>query len=73
MGRHTDPSSFGGAIPEHLSDLLFLRCVIAAIVVPLNLRMALEALTLFCETAAPSEVARLHNEVLITQVEVPVG
>jgi hypothetical protein len=47
--------------------------VIAAIVVPLNLRMALEALTLFCETAASSEVARLHNEVLITQVEVPVG
>jgi len=34
----------------------------------------IEALTLFFETAAPSEVARrLHNEVLVTQVEVPVG
>ena len=33
-----------------------------------------EALTLFFETAAPSEVARrLHGEVFITQVEVPVG
>jgi predicted RNase H-like HicB family nuclease len=34
----------------------------------------IEALTLFFETAAPSEVARrLHDEVFITQVEVPVG
>jgi predicted RNase H-like HicB family nuclease len=34
----------------------------------------IEALTLFFETAAPSEVARrLHGEVFITQVEVPVG
>jgi len=33
-----------------------------------------EALTLFFETADESEVARrLHNEVFITQVEVPVG
>jgi predicted RNase H-like HicB family nuclease len=33
-----------------------------------------EALTLFFETASPSELARrLHNEVFITQVEVPVG
>ncbi len=33
-----------------------------------------EALTLFFETAAPSEVARRFNgEVFITQVEVPVG
>jgi predicted RNase H-like HicB family nuclease len=33
-----------------------------------------EALTLFFETASPSEAARrLHNEVFITQVEVPVG
>lgn len=33
-----------------------------------------EALTLFFETASPSEVARrLHSEVFITQVEVPVG
>jgi predicted RNase H-like HicB family nuclease len=33
-----------------------------------------EALTLFFETASPSEVARrLHNEVFVTQVEVPVG
>ena len=34
----------------------------------------IEALTLFFETAAPSEVTRrFHNEVLVTQVEVPVG
>ena len=34
----------------------------------------IEALTLFFETASPSEVARrLHDEVFITQVEVPVG
>jgi predicted RNase H-like HicB family nuclease len=34
----------------------------------------IEALTLFFETAAPSEVARrLHRDVFITQVEVPVG
>ena len=33
-----------------------------------------EALTLFLETADPSEVARrFHNEVFVTQVEVPVG
>lgn len=33
-----------------------------------------EALTLFFETAEPSEVERrLHNEVFVTQVEVPVG
>jgi predicted RNase H-like HicB family nuclease len=33
-----------------------------------------EALTLFFETAASSEVARrLHSEVFVTQVEVPVG
>lgn len=33
-----------------------------------------EALTLFFETASESEVARrMHNEVLVTQVEVPVG
>ena len=33
-----------------------------------------EALTLFFETADPSEVGRrLHGEVLVTQVEVPVG
>lgn len=33
-----------------------------------------EALKLFFETAAPSEVARqLHSEVFVTQVEVPVG
>lgn len=33
-----------------------------------------EALTLFFETADESEVARrLHSEVFITQVEVPVG
>ncbi len=34
----------------------------------------IEALTLFFETASPSEVARrAHSEVFITQVEVPVG
>ena len=34
----------------------------------------IEALTLFFETASPSEVARrLHHEVFVTQVEVPVG
>ena len=34
----------------------------------------IEALTLFFETADPSEVARRsHNEVFVTQVEVPVG
>jgi predicted RNase H-like HicB family nuclease len=34
----------------------------------------IEALTLFFETAAPSEVdRRFHREVLVTQVEVPVG
>ena len=33
-----------------------------------------EALTLFFETASGSEVARrLHSEVFVTQVEVPVG
>jgi predicted RNase H-like HicB family nuclease len=33
-----------------------------------------EALTLFFETASEPEVShRLHSEVLITQVEVPVG
>jgi predicted RNase H-like HicB family nuclease len=33
-----------------------------------------EALTLFLETADPSEIAhRLHSEVFVTQVEVPVG
>lgn len=33
-----------------------------------------EALTLFFETADPSEVeSRQHTEVLVTQVEVPVG
>ena len=33
-----------------------------------------EALTLFFETASPSEIAqRLHSEVFVTQVEVPVG
>ena len=33
-----------------------------------------EALTLFFETADPSEVARrFHDEVFVTQVEVPVG
>ena len=34
----------------------------------------IEALTLFFETAAPSEVARrFHSELFVTQVEVPVG
>lgn len=34
----------------------------------------IEALTLFFETASASEVARrLHHEVFVTQVEVPVG
>jgi predicted RNase H-like HicB family nuclease len=34
----------------------------------------IEALTLFFETAAESEIARrLHSEVFVTQVEVPVG
>ena len=34
----------------------------------------IEALTLFFETAAPSEVSgRFRNEVFVTQVEVPVG
>lgn len=34
----------------------------------------LEALTLFFETADPSEVQRrYHGEVLVTQVEVPIG
>ena len=34
----------------------------------------IEALTLFFETAAPSEVAqRCRNEIFVTQVEVPVG
>jgi len=33
-----------------------------------------EALTLFFETASSSEVAqRLHSEIFVTQVEVPVG
>jgi predicted RNase H-like HicB family nuclease len=33
-----------------------------------------EALQLFFETAAPSEVAcRLHGEIFVTQIEVPVG
>jgi predicted RNase H-like HicB family nuclease len=33
-----------------------------------------EALTFFFETASPSEVdRRLHSEVFVTQVEVPVG
>ncbi|HTB16037.1 MAG TPA: type II toxin-antitoxin system HicB family antitoxin [Bryobacteraceae bacterium] len=33
-----------------------------------------EALTLFFETASPSEVSRrFQNEVFVTQVEVPVG
>jgi len=37
-------------------------------------RRFIEALTLFFETADPSEVARrFHNEVFVTQVEVPVG
>ena len=34
----------------------------------------IEALTLFFETASPSEIARrTHDEVFVTQVEVPVG
>jgi len=34
----------------------------------------IEALTLFFETASPSEVTRrFRNEVFVTQVEVPVG
>jgi predicted RNase H-like HicB family nuclease len=34
----------------------------------------IEALTLFFETAAPSEVTRrFHSEVFVTQVEVPIG
>ncbi len=34
----------------------------------------IEALTLFFETADPSEVARRsHDEVFVTQLEVPVG
>lgn len=34
----------------------------------------IEALTLFFETASPSEVAsRARNEVFVTQVEVPLG
>ena len=34
----------------------------------------IEALALFFETASPSEVSRrYHNEVFVTQVEVPVG
>lgn len=34
----------------------------------------IEAITLFFETATPSEVARrFHNEIFVTQVEVPVG
>ena len=34
----------------------------------------IEALTLFFETAVPSEVARRsRNEIFVTQVEVPVG
>jgi predicted RNase H-like HicB family nuclease len=34
----------------------------------------IEALTLFFETASPSEVTRrCHSEVFVTQVEVPVG
>ena len=34
----------------------------------------IEAIALFFETASPSEVARrFHNEVFVTQVEVPVG
>jgi predicted RNase H-like HicB family nuclease len=34
----------------------------------------IEALTLFFETASPTEVARrMRNEVFITQVEVPIG
>ncbi len=34
----------------------------------------IEALTLFFETASPSEIVRRsHNEVFVTQLEVPVG
>jgi predicted RNase H-like HicB family nuclease len=34
----------------------------------------IEALTLFFETASPSEISRrFQSEVLVTQVEVPVG
>jgi len=34
----------------------------------------IEALTLFFETASASEITRrFHNEVFVTQVEVPVG
>ena len=33
----------------------------------------IEALTLFFETADPSEVERLHSDLFVTQVEVPVG
>jgi len=34
----------------------------------------IEALTLFFETASASEVSRrTHNEVFVTQVEVPIG
>jgi predicted RNase H-like HicB family nuclease len=34
----------------------------------------IEALTLFFETASPSEVARrAHHEIFVTQVEVPIG
>lgn len=34
----------------------------------------IEALTLFFETASPPEISRrLHEEVFVTQVEVPVG
>jgi predicted RNase H-like HicB family nuclease len=34
----------------------------------------IEALTLFLEAADPTEIAqRLHSEVFVTQVEVPVG
>jgi predicted RNase H-like HicB family nuclease len=34
----------------------------------------IEALTLFFETASPSEIGRrAHNEVFVTRVEVPVG
>jgi predicted RNase H-like HicB family nuclease len=33
-----------------------------------------EALTLFFETADPSEVARrFHHEIFVTQIEVPIG
>ena len=34
----------------------------------------IEAVTLFFETASPSEISRrLHSEVFITQIEAPVG